>query len=227
LGEWNGSATADAADQLIPVRVLVIKPGRLFKFVSKGTFSLPPGVDNPTVAGGSLCFDATADTVAGGATFALPTSGWKGLGNPAGAKGFKYKGAGSLSDPCKVILLKANVIKGVCKATGSAGIWSGAFDEGCCEDMGVCSITTRGACDGPFVFGGHCVPGFNVCEQAEIAVDLRVGAASTNYCAACGSAGSEQPGASTAKRKDCVAPASCSSACSPSGAFLEPVLAPF
>ena len=45
--------------------------------------------------------------------------GWTGLGNPPGSKGYKYKGAGSLADPCKVVLIKSNLVKAVCKSTGT------------------------------------------------------------------------------------------------------------
>ena len=51
-------------------------------------------------------------------SYALPAAGWKGLGNPAGGKGYKYKGAGSPTDPCKVVVVKGAVVKAVCKGTG-------------------------------------------------------------------------------------------------------------
>ena len=49
----------------------------------------------------------------------LPAAGWTGLGNPAGSKGYKYKGAGSLADPCKIVLIKPKVIRAVCKGPGA------------------------------------------------------------------------------------------------------------
>jgi cysteine-rich repeat protein len=61
------------------------------------------------------------DTTFGGAgtnTYPLAAAGWTGLGKPAGAKGFKYKGAGSLADPCKVVIVKTTVIKAVCAGAG-------------------------------------------------------------------------------------------------------------
>ena len=49
----------------------------------------------------------------------LNAAGWKGLGNPAGSKGYKYKGK---SDPRQrlqqVVLIKSTVIKAVCKGDG-------------------------------------------------------------------------------------------------------------
>jgi hypothetical protein len=106
-----------AADQLVPGKIMIVKPGTLAKVISKGSFTLPAGADDPTTAGGSLLIkDLGAPTNAN--TYALPAAGWKGLGNPAGSKGFKYKGAGSVSDPCKVVLIKANIVKAVCKGAG-------------------------------------------------------------------------------------------------------------
>jgi hypothetical protein len=92
------------------------------KFVAKPapntTFPLPTA--DPVTEGGTLrLFDLAVS--AGDNTYPLPSAtpplGWKGLGNPAGSKGFKYKGAGTPSDPCKVVLLKETVIKGLCGTT--------------------------------------------------------------------------------------------------------------
>jgi hypothetical protein len=108
-------ARALAVDYLIPAKVAVIKPGKLFKFVSTGTFTLPdPGTDNPTSEGGSLCFQGTT----GGKTYTLDAACWKGLGPGGdGSKGFKCKDA-----TCKAVIVKENVIKGVCKPdTGDFG----------------------------------------------------------------------------------------------------------
>ena len=113
---------ADEADELMPGKVTVIKPGTLAKFVAKpatgDAFVLPGATNDPTVEGGSLRIFDTA-TTAGDNLYPLPVQpaplGWKGLGNPAGSKGYKYKGAGTPSDPCTVVLIKAKVVKGVCR----------------------------------------------------------------------------------------------------------------
>jgi hypothetical protein len=105
---------------LLPGRIVVIKPGTLAKFVGKpvtgDTFTLPTA--NPTATGGSLrIFDVAA--TAGANTYNLPAGvAWRGLGNPAGSKGYRYKGAGSVGDPCKVVVVKEKVIKAVCKGAG-------------------------------------------------------------------------------------------------------------
>jgi len=37
---------------------------------------------------------------------------------PRRLEGYKYKGAGTPGDPCKAVLMKETVIKGLCKGTG-------------------------------------------------------------------------------------------------------------
>ena len=116
------ACAADEPDELMPGKVTVIKPGKLAKFVAKpatgDAFELPGASNDPTVEGGSLrIFDAA--TTAGDDLYPLPVQpaplGWKGLGNPAGSKGYKYKGAGTPADPCTVVLIKPKVVKGVCR----------------------------------------------------------------------------------------------------------------
>jgi hypothetical protein len=135
LGAALASGPARGADEAMPGKLIIVKPGRLAKFIAKpptgGSFSLPTGASDPTVGGGELRFfkGDRADT------FALPVQaaprGWKALGNPPGSKGFKYKGAALTTDPCKVVLVKERIVKGVCRGgrihfdppvTGDAGI---------------------------------------------------------------------------------------------------------
>src|SRR5262245_50024819 len=119
-------AIAPAADVMAPGKVSIIKPGTLAKFVAKpvspATFTLPApnSAGDPTTAGagggsGSLQVFDTVLVGAGENTYALPAANWKGLGNPAGSSGYKYKGAGTPGDPCKIVLVKEKVIKAVCK----------------------------------------------------------------------------------------------------------------
>jgi hypothetical protein len=105
---------------LVPARIAIIKPAKLAKFVAKPTtgdaFPLPAG-DPGTVGGTLRVFDLA--TTAGDDSYDLPAgSAWKALGNPAGSAGYKYLGAGTPSDPCKVVLIKSTVIKGVCAGSG-------------------------------------------------------------------------------------------------------------
>jgi len=120
-----GAGPAWANDEPIegmPGKILIIKAGKLAKFISKpvspAVFDLPNVPDNdPTIEGATLSFQELGGDSAAISTD-LPAAGWKGLGNPAGSKGFKYKGAGSGSDPCKVVLIKEKIVKAVCKGTG-------------------------------------------------------------------------------------------------------------
>jgi hypothetical protein len=113
------STTLPTTD-LLPGRSVVVRPGSLAKFVAKpspgDTFTLP--TSNPAVAGGVLRLLDLA-TTAGDDSYPLPAgTAWKGLGKPAGSKGFKYTGAGTPGDPCAVVLVKPSVIKGVCRGAG-------------------------------------------------------------------------------------------------------------
>ena len=117
---------------LLRGRILIIKPGFLAKFVTRpvtgDTFALP-AADPMTVGGALRIFDLA--TTAGDFTYNLPSgAAWKGLGSPAGSKGYKYKGAGTPDDPCKVILIKETLIKGVCRYVAP---WTPPFDG----DIGV------------------------------------------------------------------------------------------
>jgi hypothetical protein len=111
------AAPALAADQLVTGKIIIVKPNTLAKVISKGTFTLPTGGDVPTTAGGSLLIRDLGDPMNAN-TYSLPSGNWKGLGNPAGDKGYKYKGAGTPTDPCTVVLIKTNIVKAVCKGTG-------------------------------------------------------------------------------------------------------------
>lgn len=116
------SWAADEPDELMPGRVVIVKQGKVAKFVSKpatgGSFDLPDVTNDPTVEGGTLnMFDPHPFGPASN-SYALPATGWTGLGNPAGSKGYRYRGAGSAGDPCRLVLVKDGVVKAVCKGAG-------------------------------------------------------------------------------------------------------------
>lgn len=118
----GATSRAVRADELIPGRIVLIKNADRAKFVARpptGTYFSPADAGGqPTDGGGMLSIFDDDPFRPVSATFALPAGGWAGLGNPAGIKGFKYRGAGSPSDPCKIALIKRNVIKAVCVGTG-------------------------------------------------------------------------------------------------------------
>jgi hypothetical protein len=105
---------------LLPGRIAVIKPGTLASFVAKpaggNTFTLPSS--DPVAVGGSLRV-SDLGTTAGTDTYLLRAgAAWRGLGKPAGSKGYRYAGAGTPGDPCETVLVKARLIKAVCRGTG-------------------------------------------------------------------------------------------------------------
>ena len=109
------SRPAGATDYTIAGKIHIIKDAKLNKMVAPGSYTIPTplGPSDPTVAGGTLTVVDTGDS--NGFSTTLVAAGWTGLGNPAGSKGYKYKGAGAGSDPCKIVLVKATIIKFVCK----------------------------------------------------------------------------------------------------------------
>lgn len=116
----TSSTSSTSLPRALPGRLGIIKPGTLAKFVAKpatgDTFVLPTA--NPVSEGGSLRIFDTAAT-AGDNSYTLPLgANWKGLGNPAGSRGYRYTGAGTPTDPCKVVVVKERVVKAVCKGAG-------------------------------------------------------------------------------------------------------------
>jgi len=109
----------DEPTDSMPGRVTIIKAGKLAKFVAKpptgGAFDLPDAGNDPTAGGGRLRLIDLGDPNAADNVYGLPAGGWSGLGNPPGARGYKYKGAGSAADPCKVVLVKEKIVKAVCR----------------------------------------------------------------------------------------------------------------
>src|SRR6185295_19518955 len=91
------------ADQLMPGKRLSIassfkSAGMAARALPDAPFDLPAAP--PTVTGATL---RIVDTGGGSPTMqvTLQASKWKGLGNPPGALGWAYSGAGDASDPCK------------------------------------------------------------------------------------------------------------------------------
>lgn len=117
LGGVSTAHANDEPDALIAAKLVMVKPGKITKFLAKGTFTLPTAGADLTSEGATLEVFDTIFAGGGANTYTLAAGGWTALGNPAGSKGYKYKGAGSGADPCKVVLLKSNLIKAVCKGT--------------------------------------------------------------------------------------------------------------
>lgn len=119
--------TASAVDVLMPGRSGLVRfanDGTLKtqKSISKAlkntSFLLPAagGPDDPRLVGGTYRRCIIGQT-APCETIPLNAGQWIALGNPAGIKGFKYRGFGGPSDPCSVVL-KRNKLRVVCKGDG-------------------------------------------------------------------------------------------------------------
>ncbi len=147
-----------AVDIPVAAKTHLLKPAKVSKIVNKpqapgAVFAIPTpgGASDPTIGGGSILW-CRLDVPGACQTFVLPAGGWKGLGNPAGTKGYKYKGSGSFADPCKSVLIKEKVIKASCKRedlatpVGGAGVsWelSVGTDRYCAESSGTTLATVK------------------------------------------------------------------------------------
>lgn len=98
---------ASAVDLPIPGKVVVVKPNKLVKIISKDhglALPVPASADDPTVSGATLTFKDLG--LAGGTiNFTLDASGWS-----TTSSGYKYKGKDDALDPnpkgtCRVVLL--------------------------------------------------------------------------------------------------------------------------
>jgi hypothetical protein len=115
---------SDEPDQLMPGRIVLVKPATVFRFTGKpptmASFDLPDANNDPTVEGGMLSVSDTG-AGAGSVTFPLPAgTQWQRIPSDTTRplKGYRYRGAGSTTDPCRVVLVKQAVVKGVCIGDG-------------------------------------------------------------------------------------------------------------
>lgn len=77
----------------------------------------PDAADAPTLGGASveLVNPASGETD----TFLLPAAYWKGLGNPAGSRGYRYADARSLAGPCRTVrITNGKQLYARCQGTG-------------------------------------------------------------------------------------------------------------
>jgi len=82
-----------------------------------GSFALPDATNDPTAEGALLQMFDDSPLNSVGIDYLLPAARWEALGNPAGSKGFRYRGDGSPGDPCRVVVVKPNVVKAACKGS--------------------------------------------------------------------------------------------------------------
>ncbi len=111
---------AEAVDQTFRGRSTLVRQSRIAKFSSRDAFVIPaPGsADDPTMSGATL---EMFDVVVGGAgnvTFSLDASGWRGLGSPAGSRGYRYSGSKDTVNPsaaCRTVFLRDDRISAICR----------------------------------------------------------------------------------------------------------------
>jgi hypothetical protein len=117
-------------DVVLPGTSLEVKArpttGQRLELLAKATttpFELPSPPVAPTIVGATL----VANDVGGGGpvVMALPAARWKGLGRPAGSKGYRFRGG--KNDACTSVKISPDKVKADCKlvdfdlpATGSA-----------------------------------------------------------------------------------------------------------
>jgi hypothetical protein len=105
---------AQAVDVPVPGHLLDVRPERT-KFISKASgemgYVLPGGLSDPIIAPWNIWWKWNDNWV----HMPFNPIKWGGLGYPPGTKGYKYKGDGTMADPCKVVLVKPKVLKAICK----------------------------------------------------------------------------------------------------------------
>lgn len=126
LGSPLGATANDEPDSLVPCDYITIRPGKVsgvgarLRFRCKGPVDLPDEPANdPQLEGGTLrIFDLGGN--AGDDTYTLDAANWTRIpSNPLNPlRGFRYRGASSAVEPCKVVLVRDNVVRGVCKNQG-------------------------------------------------------------------------------------------------------------
>jgi hypothetical protein len=116
-------SAALALDVPLPGKSIEVRPAKASKVSAKTgePFALPEAGsgEDPTLGGAVLHFFDTGGD-GGEVAYTLDASGWKGLGKPAGSKGWRYKGKADAADPdpkgaCRSVVLKEKSLKATCK----------------------------------------------------------------------------------------------------------------
>jgi len=136
---------ASAFEDLIPTKISLLKWGgnprveKLYKIVSKPVpdVTLPAcNVDGIPTGGGSVTVTLDGNTLECNLpanAWGNPDGGWKMLGkcDPGKFKGYKYLNKGAPgNDPCKLVILKGNVIKVLAKSVGGIALPGGPGTNG-------------------------------------------------------------------------------------------------
>jgi len=118
LTSGRASWASDPDETTLLGRSAVVKTGRLAKFIAKPVapaFDLPDvPANDPTVAGASIKFYERHNP-SNANTFALPAAQWSKRGDPFNPTAFRYRGTGTIGDPCRKVLVKARTVRATCK----------------------------------------------------------------------------------------------------------------
>jgi hypothetical protein len=102
--------------------VLVVRNGRGLKVVARPSAEIgiptPGSSTDPTLAPSSIMV-----TSAGGGLLveSLQPAGWRGLGSPAGVRGYRYRGDGTPTRPFRLVVLKRRLVKMIAADDGTLG----------------------------------------------------------------------------------------------------------
>ncbi len=114
------SGVVEAESVQMAGRVVFLRNARIVRFTAVpptpgGSFDLDA---DPTLLGGRLTFLDAGDPDGNDVAYDLPVQasplGWRALG----ARGYRYRGAGTAADPCRTVLVKRRVVKAACRGAG-------------------------------------------------------------------------------------------------------------
>jgi len=118
-----GALAVDEPDELLPGKIAMVWGESHFRDHSVrfntgdgGSFDLPDASNDPRDVGGTIeVFDTGGG--AGSNTYPLPAGAWKKIppGNPNKLEGFEYQGEGTPDDPCKLVVVRPQLVKAFCK----------------------------------------------------------------------------------------------------------------
>jgi hypothetical protein len=94
----------------------IAKSAKIVSKPSTGVFTMPS--QSPATAGATLRF-FKAGSPGPWTEVDLPAAQWTAMGNPPGSKGYKYRGIGTVADPCRSVQIRPKVIKAVCRGAGA------------------------------------------------------------------------------------------------------------
>jgi hypothetical protein len=118
LGAWllvGASAAVAQQDIRLYGKVTVVRPGRATVSAYPPYIPAPPPApgspNDPTLVGASLEFRDLGGA-AGTNTYSLPSGKWSLLGSPSDPRGYRYRGAGTPGDPCRLVVIKPQTFAG-------------------------------------------------------------------------------------------------------------------